>query len=134
MCLYDLIHEPLNSLKGISIVAEKPYGKLMLNSSRPAVHRQYFGRDTNTGRITYGIGSGSNTIGSGSLTCVTRPFNYYIYRIASYLHKTLYYRSTEFLLNESDLSEQFNHCTVLLYYAHTELKKINNWVAYRLHV
>ena len=92
----------------------------MLNSSRPAVHRQYFGRDTNTGRITYGIGSGSNTIGGGSLTCVTRPFNYYINQIASYLHKTLYYRRTEFLLNESDLSEQFNHCTVLLYYAHTE--------------
>ena len=123
LCLHDLIHEPLNSLKGIAIVAEKPYGKLMLNSTRPAVHRQYFGRDTSKGRITYGIGSGSNTIGSGALTCVTRPFNYYLHKLASFLHKTLYYGRTEFCLNGSDLSEEFNHCTVLLYYAQNQLKK-----------
>ena len=43
--LKDLITNPLNSLKGIAITAERPYGTLKLNVDRPAVLRQYYGMD-----------------------------------------------------------------------------------------
>ena len=115
---------PLNTNKGITIVAEKPYGKLILNSERPAVHRQSFGTDGRKGRATYGIlGTGSSSIGAEANNFVTRPFNYYLHRIARYLHNTIYYRRSEFNLDLADLSETFNHCTVVLYYAHPYFKK-----------
>ena len=123
LLMHELVTHPIDTPRGINIVAEKPYGKLMINAERPATHRQYFGKDGKRGRVTYGIGSGSNSTGSKALNFVTKPFNYYLHRISKYLHYTLYYRRSEFNLETSNLSETFNHCTLLLYYAHPTFKK-----------
>ena len=73
--MHELVIHPIDTPRGINIVAEKPYGKLMINAERPATHRQYFGKDGKRGRVTYGIGSGSNSTGSTALNFVTKPFN-----------------------------------------------------------
>ncbi len=71
--------------------------------------------------MTYGFESvpGSNK--------VTRPFNYYMRKIVRYIHNTMYYRRSEFNLNSADLSEEFNHCFMLLYYAKQVLKTLRKW-------
>ena len=70
--------------------------------------------------MTYG--SGSSSIATDPNNFITKPFNYYLYQIAACLHELLYYRRSELFLEDVDLSETFNHCTVLLYYAHPNLK------------
>ena len=60
--LDKLVMSPIDSKYGISLVTESPYGTTLLNVSRPAVLRQYYG--TNVGskkdgkikiRATYGL-------------------------------------------------------------------------------
>ena len=96
---------------------ESSYGQLMLSNKRPLVHKVFFGKDMKKGRMTYGFGRGA------MCNQVTRPFNYYMHKITRFLHNTLYYRRSEFNLNSSDLSNEFNHCSMLLYYANKHLKK-----------
>ena len=135
LCLHELVHTPINTPKGVAIVVEKPYGKKMVNANRPAVHRQCFGRDRKKGRVTYGIGSGANTIGSDGKNFVTKPFNYYLHRIAKYLQSSLYYRRCEFNLETTDVSQTLNHCTIFtLLCKHKFEEKIKYWISYRLYV
>ena len=67
--------------------------------------------------MSYGFDS------TAGLNNVTKPFNYHMHQMTRYLHNTLNGRKSEFNLDTLDLSEEFNHCSVLLYYAGTHLKK-----------
>ena len=89
----------------------------MLSNIRPLVHNVFFGKNMKNRRITYGFES------TDGYNKVIRPFNFYMHKIARYFHNTLYYRRSEFKLNSFDLSEDFNHCSMLLYYANKHLKK-----------
>ena len=131
--LKDLITNPLNSLKGIAITAERPYGTLKLNVDRPAVLRQYYGMDVIDkkskeiiGRRTYGINENVTMIGTDPTGFVTKPFGYYLLKISNVLTKHLRENIKLFSLEHADLSKVFNHCTILLYYAKSNLKRYSS--------
>ena len=87
LCLEDLVMSPFNSLKGISLAVETPYGTHLINILRRAVLRQYYGRDvialSNNNkrmRFTYGNNKKNSSVNTDSMNFVTKPFNYYLHR------------------------------------------------------
>lgn len=123
LSLEILINSPINSLNGINIVTESPYGTTLVNVKRPAVPRIYYGKDVGRqGRMTYGVLPGYHAVGSDVNNFVTKPFNYHLHRMSDYLHDLLLDKRFELDLETIDLSYPFNHCTKLLYYAGINLK------------
>ena len=74
-------------------------------------------------RYTYGYGSGTSSVGMDSYNFVTRKMANEMDYIATELHEILL-QSQKFLnLESADLSQKFNHCTFIMYYAGANLKQ-----------
>ena len=128
LLIEDLVMSPLNSLKGISIAKEMPYGTELINILRMAVLRQYYGRDVGSKcldngilRYSYGHNKSNSSVKTDMTNYVTKPFSYYLLMLSSELHCMLVERREELGLVGVDLSTPFNHCTSLLYYADKDL-------------
>ena len=93
----------------------------MLNLVRPAVVRQYYGLqiDTTNIRCTYPLMSslGKVSVGTDPQNFVTRPMCPLMKGIGNRLHDILLQNKERFNLMSVDISEPFNHCTILMYYA-----------------
>ena len=129
LLLEELVLSPINSLKGISVAKETPYGIEQTNITRKAVLRQYYGRDAGkkcchggTLRYSYGHNKSNSTVNTDTDNYVTKPFSYYLLHLSKEIHAMLNDRREEYGLNGVDLSTPFNHCTSLLYYADNDLK------------
>ena len=130
LSLRTLFQSAIGSKNGIPIVFESPYGKTLINLLRPAVPRVYYGKDlnikyksfTHTARFTYGLQSGSHSVGSIVTSFVTKPLNYYLLRMCTYLSEKLLRMRNTLGLQSVDLSREFNHVTKLLYIADRKLK------------
>ena len=124
-----LISHPMNSECGIKLSIDKPLNNSeCLNIYRPAVLRQYFGREVsrtakNVKRYTYGSGSGTSSVGMDPRNFVTRSLSVGMICMIEDLHNTLCNNMTLLNMEGVDLSTKFNHCTVLIYYAGEGLKK-----------
>ena len=129
-CVIDqLISHPVNSANGIKLSIDKPLNNdECLNIHRPAVLRQYFGKEvsrtTETAiRHTYGSGSGTSSVGMDPHNFVTRSLSDEMLCMIEDIHKMLTTSNTLLNMEDVDLISKFNHCTVLLYYAGEGLKK-----------
>ena len=136
-----MILSSLDSSKGIRLTFEAPYNnKPKLNLLRPAVLRQYFGKlhsirgklKNYEVRYTYGGGCGSacNSVGVEKNSLCTRGFTKEIDVIAKVVHKFIFsnkecqkYLYTDRRHTSNIRCEQFNHCTVLLYYGVNGIKE-----------
>ena len=103
----------------------------MLNICRPAVLRQYFslnfsnpkeGNNT-VARCTYGLGSGTSSVGMDPASFVTREINTGMKVMSDVLYEFLLQNRSHFNLDDANLSSGFNHCTVIIYYAGQSLKE-----------
>ena len=119
----------MNSKYGIKVSLDKPLNNdICLNIFRPAVLRQYFGKevaniDGKLKRCTYGSGTGSSSVGMDPNNFVTRAFNKDLISISNDIHDMLCNNKKLFNMVGVDLSQKFNHCTILIYYAGEDLKK-----------
>ena len=126
-----LISAPINSKDGIHVSMDSPYRRYhLLNILRPSVLRQYYGRNIDNQcheeyvrRYSYGTGSGSNTLGIDGNKFMTKNFTHEIDTMAKELHTCLKNNRRKFNLQDVDLHDGFNHCTILLYYGGEGLKK-----------
>ena len=112
----------MNNRKGLAIFLEIQFVTLKLNTNRPAIHIQYYEKNMKGSRVTYVICIRLAAVATGPNKCVTNPCNYYVYQMATCIYERLYYRIRELFLEDVVLSDTFNHCTVLLYYDHSNLK------------
>lgn len=134
---------PFNSKDGVNVCVEAPYGKNHnLNILRNAVLRQYYGCDTEESekytdvsyRYSYGVGAGSavTSVGSDSSSIITRrmtedlqnianQIHWCVFKVPEYRKKLLCERRHEVPICEDD----FNHCTVLLYYSIKGVKHVS---------
>ena len=134
LSIEKLILSPMNTVDGIYVAVERIYGTDCVNIKRPAVVRIYYGRDIVNGiyvmnkkkRMTYGVHSGNQAVGTDPNNFITKPFNYYILKISDFIYNLLLKKRVEFDLQTIDLSLEFNHCTKLLYYAGSNLKKCSS--------
>ena len=127
-----IIRSPINSNEGIKLSLDTPLNNpASLNILRPAVLRQYFGKSLlmNTvsknqiKRYTYGSGSGTSSVGMDKYNFVTRPMEPYMEKLSSDIHTFLTQNNKYYNLETVDMTHQFNHCSVILYYAGEGLKK-----------
>ena len=108
---------------------DKPLNNdVALNILRPAVLRQYFGTNIEeegdkVKRHTYGSGSGSSSVGMDPLNFVTRPWNTYTLAMSNEIQSILNENKKLFNLDDCNMDIRFNHCTVLIYYSGSGLKK-----------
>ena len=139
----QVICAPINSKYGIKLSLDQPLNNCVdLNILRPAVLRQYFGKECpssssstkcqHSTRYTYGSGSGTSSVGIDPLNFVTREMTPYMKCMAKDLHVIINQNRELMNLTSVNLSLEFNHCTVLIYYAGEHLKKIITWLPYRL--
>ena len=125
----ELITSPINSKSGIKLSLDKPLNnEICLNIFRPAVLRQYYGKDVGNidgkiKRCTYGSGTGSSSVGMDPNNFVTRAFNNDLSSMSEHIHDMLCNNKKLFNMVGIDLSQKFNHCTILIYYAGEGLKK-----------
>ena len=125
----ELISSPINSKCGIKLSLDKPLNNdICLNIFRPAVLRQYYGKevaniDGKVKRCTYGSGTGSSSVGMDPNNFVTRSFNKDLSAMTDDIHDMLCNNRKMFNMLGVDLSQKFNHCTILIYYAGKGLKK-----------
>ena len=125
----ELITSPINSKSGIKLSLDKPLNnEIFLNIFRPAVLRQYYGKDVGNidgkiKRCTYGSGTGSSSVGMDPNNFVTRAFNNDLSSMSEHIHDMLCNNKKLFNMVGIDLSQKFNHCTILIYYAGEGLKK-----------
>ena len=132
----DMKKECINRLKsgmtdhtnpnaGISVAIESPtccpnYAELNLDRSVPL--RQYFGRndgeevDGIISRWSYGLGSGSTTVGGDLQTTTTRPLTLTMKKMCDELQKL-----SE--LNQTNTNFEFNHVTILYYLTDNDCHK-----------
>jgi len=130
LSLKELVTAPLDSSKGIPVVCETIYGHDKVNILRPAVLRVNYGKDCTTyknnkpifGRFTYGLQSGSEC--SRPKKFVTKSFNYYLEKMATFLHKLLINNREKWNLQTVNLMYMFNHVIKLLYATGADIKKI----------
>lgn len=107
---------------------------VILNVSRPRVLRQYYGCDLCykshdiITRVTYGYGSKRNSVGTDPNKFVTKPLDYNMVYMASYIRICLCRYATELNLSSPDLVHELDSCVILDYYSHTNLKKSLAWV------
>ena len=131
LSIHKLITSRINTIDGISVSAECVYGTDCVNIIRPAVVRIYYGRDLNSGkfvmnkkkRMSYGVNFVSHDVGADPNKFITKPFNYHLHKIADYIYNLLITKRVQLDLQTVDLTNIFNHCTKLLYYAGDKLKK-----------
>ena len=137
----QVICAPINSKYGIKLSLDQPLNNSVdLNILRPAVLRQYFGKEypsssttyQHSTRYTYGSGSGTSSVGIDPLNFVTRKMTPHMKCMAKDLHKLISQNREVMNLTSVNLSLEFNHCTVLIYYAGEHLKKVITWLPYRL--
>ena len=132
--LYDLSRRDIDTLishpmNGIKLFTDKPLNNSeCLNSHRPAVLRQYFGKEVvriteNVERYTYGSGSGTSSVSIDPHNYVNRSLSGGMMCMIEDLHKILTDNLTLLNMDGVDLTTKFNHCTVLIYYAGEGLKK-----------
>ena len=139
--LNKLVNSRMNSREGIHVALDSPYTKdLKPNITRPAVLRQYFGAHSYehdnykhyAPRFTYGggIGSSCKTVGTIDSMFVTREFTANIDLLSKRVHEIVFskdYSYNRFKNEGKDtvkvVKDQFNHCTVLMYYGIDEVKK-----------
>ena len=98
---------------------------------RPAVLRQYYGANVDVineskhfiKRYTYGYGSGTSSVGIDPFNFVTRKMTKEMEYIGTELHEILSKNQKFLNLESADLSQKFNHCTVIMYYTGANLKQ-----------
>ena len=131
----NLIQSPINSKDGIKLSLDAPLNNpISLNIIRPAVLRQYFGNNIDDNstienevkRYTYGSGSGTSSVGMDKYNFVTREMTPSMQMLSSEIHKFLRNNKLLFNLETTDMSQLFNHCSVILYYAGKGLKKLSS--------
>ena len=124
----EVIRSPINSHSGIKLSLDKPLNNnIDLNILRPAVLRQYYGKDIAevNGKLkhyTYGSGSGTSSVGMDLRNFVTRSLNSEMIGMIDDIHEMLCNNRNLFNMNGVDLKQKFNHCTILIYYAGKGLK------------
>ena len=130
LAMEELIMSPLNSIKGITVTTESPYGQTQINLLRRSVLRQLYGRNlgspcpkNSTQRASYGYSKLNAAVNTDPMNSVTKPFGYYLENITKEVNNMLIARQTELDLQWMDFTTVFNHCTALLYYADPSLKK-----------
>ena len=128
--LRTLIVNPINSLLGISIVADAPQCRNMnLNVKRPGVLRQYYGLDIEkidkdtVRRVSYRSQTSFQSEGSDPHKLVIKPFLDDMVEMAEYFNTFLNKNKYELNLENVDLSNNFNTCTLLLYHTLADIKK-----------
>ena len=122
-----LIGSGLDTRNGITLLADEPLGnKPMLNVSRPAVLRQYYGQDLTVQginqRATFGMFKGAQSEGSDKDKFTVKPFCHEMTQMAEYLSDLLRFNQVSLKLDDVDLSNEFNSCGVLLYHKVDGLK------------
>ena len=127
-----LLCSSFNSAKGIKLSLDEPMNvHTLLNINRPAVLQQYFGMKVDDlsnvvpgmeYRYTYGNGTGISSVGMDPSNFVTRPFSPSLHIIARELHLLINSNVQFFNLESLNTSLKFNHCSILMYYAGSELK------------
>ena len=116
----------LNSDRGIQVVVEKANSNPpMLNLVRPAVVRKYYGwqqKESNI-RCTYPLMTslGNVSVGTDPHNFVTCEIYPHMKSISKKLHEMLLTNREHLNLNSVDLSEPFNHCTVLIHYTDKDI-------------
>ena len=125
--LDKLFLSPLDSINGISVVAEQPFNNpIMLNILRPGVIRQYYGMDSgiiqqdSINRATYGFKS---HVGTDPNKFITKPFDINMKLMSNYLMNQLRLHDGGRYLKEMDLSIDFNSVVVLPYCSIMDVKK-----------
>ena len=127
-----LLCSRFNSSQGIKLLLDKPINMhTLLNIDRPAVLRQHFGMKVyKLSNVlpgieygyTYGSGTGISSVGMDRSKFFTRPFTPSLNIIARELH-LLINSDVQFFDAESvNTNIKFNHCSILIYYAGSELK------------
>ena len=91
----ELIRSPVNSKFRIKLLFDKPLNNnIGLNILRPAVLRQYFGKevaniDGQVKRCTYGSGTGSSSVGMDPHNFVTRSLSKKMITMIDDIHEVL---------------------------------------------
>ena len=102
----------------------------MLNLNRPAVIRQYFGKvnTVSNNRFTYGASKslGSISVGTDPHNFITRKMTNHMTLVSNSLTKLLQTNRHKLNLNDCDIDNPFNHCTVLLYFADDNDKRTSS--------
>ena len=102
-----------------------------LNILKPAVIRQYYGANVDVirrisefiRRYTYGYGSVTSSVGMEPYNFITRKITNEMEYIATELHEFLLHNKKFLNLESAGLSQKFNHCIVIMYYAGDNLKQ-----------
>ena len=125
--LDKLFFSDINSKHGMSIVSEQPMNNdIMLNISRPAVLRQYYGNNVGyvknniVSRTTYGYKS---SVGTDPAKYITKPFDTDMHIMSKYVMSIIRKLYTEASTKVLDLTHEFNSCTVLTYFGDKTIKK-----------
>ena len=125
----EIICSPINSDSGIKLSLDKPLNnEIDLNVLRPAVLRQYFGKEIRNvngkaKRYTYGSGSGTSSVGMDPHNFVTRALNSKMIAMIDDINDMLHSNNEVFKMTGVDIDQKFNHCTILIYYAGEGLKE-----------
>ena len=127
-----LLCSRFNSVEGIKLSLDKPMNvHTLLNINRPAVLRQYFGvkfdelSNVVPGmeyRYTYEYGTGLSSVGMDPSNFVTRLFSPSLHIIVRELHMLINSNLQFFNLEPVNTSLKFIHCSILIYYAGSDLK------------
>ena len=72
-------------------------------------------------RYTYGNGTGLSSVGMDSSNFVTRPFSSSLHTITRELHMLINFNVQFFNLESVNTSLKFNHYSILIYYAGSDL-------------
>jgi len=128
----QLICSPVSSAHGIHVTIEKLYNSAgELNVYRRSVLRQYFGlthstTDKEVRRYSYGTGAGISSVGIDITNFMTRELTPPMNELSIKLFEMLKCNRVKLNLENVDLSNTFNHCTVLMYYASDKIKKLSD--------
>ncbi len=124
-----LILSSFNTSNGITITADMPFGATgVMNITRPAVLRAYFGRNieivspTKWRRYSYGCPSPHGTISIDPRVYNTKPMCEEMHLLGLVLKECAikYYKKRG--INSLFLENDYNHCTMLIYCHHSRNK------------
>ena len=128
--LRSVIHNLPDSFLGISIIADAPEcNDAMLNIKRPGVLRQYYGMDIEkiddniTKRVAYRSQTSFTSEGSDPLKLVVKPFPDDMIFMSEFFSNFLIANQKQLNLEDVDLSNKFNSCTLLIYHSLDGIKK-----------
>lgn len=130
-----LMAYPYDTADGITVSADMPFGKCgLVNISRPAVLRTYYGLDktcisaTLIERVTYGPTSFTGCLATDPRWFSTKPMSILMYNFGVTLKN---FSREQFQKQKQDTKIfdcEFNHCTILIYNGHTP--NVNNQLTY----